>query len=401
MKYRLFLLKRQVEDVLIFPFVLIGKIISKLVFKTEPFEIVFIFPFYHTGGAEKVHSLIANTFKGKKGLILFTRKSVDDRYLEKFKASGHQVIDISKYTDNKLFYWNNLFFRGIIAGLVNRQSTNTLVFNGQSNFGYKLSPWINNSIKQIELIHAFCSFSWIRIPYIKYYSSTVMISRYAIEEHRIQYQQLGISDFEFNKIQYITNGIAFPANLDKPALQEKYLKVLYVGRATEEKRVNLVAAIAKKAAENNLPIQFSMVGNVKNEIDSSYHPFINFYGTINNEDTLYEIYKEHQVLLMTSLHEGFPISIMEAMASGCTILSTPVGDIPYHVKQNQHGFLFSSITDEEIIKREAIGFLISLLNDSEQLNDISKTNQEYAKRVFDLPIFEKHYLNLFEQNLND
>ena len=58
-------------------------------------------------------------------------------------------------------------------------------------------------------------------------------------------------------------------------------------------------------------------------------------------------------------------------------------------------------TDEEIIKREAIGFLISLLNDSEQLNDISKTNQEYAKRVFDLPIFEKHYLNLFEQNLND
>lgn len=397
MKYRLFLFKRQVEDVFIFPFVLIGKIISKLVFKTEPFEILFIFPFYHTGGAEKVHSLIANTFKEKKGLILFTRKSVDDRYLDKFKASGHQIIDISKYTDNKLFYWNNLLFRGIVAGLVNQQSSEPLVFNGQSNFGYKLSPWINNSIKQIELIHAFCSFSWIRIPFIPYYSSTVMISRYAIEEHRLQYQQLGIPDFEFNKIQYITNGIAIPPNLDKATHQGSHLRVLYVGRATEEKRVNLIAYIAKEAAVHNLPIQFSMVGNVKHEIEPTYHSYIHFYGAVNNEETLYQIYKEHQVLLMTSSREGFPISIMEAMASGCTILSTPVGDIPYHVKHNQNGYLFNSVTDEEQIRTEAIDFLTFLLNNPEQINASAKLNQEYARREFDLPIFEKRYITLFEK----
>jgi glycosyltransferase involved in cell wall biosynthesis len=400
MKYRLFLFKRQVEDVFIFPFVLIGKIISKLVFKTEPFDILFIFPFYHTGGAEKVHSLIANTFKGKKGMILFTRKSVDNRYFEKFKASGHQIIDISRYTDNKLFYWNNLVFRGIVAGLVNQQSSKLLVFNGQSNFGYKLSPWINHSINQIELIHAFSSFSWIRIPFIPYYNSTVMISRHAIEEHRLQYQQLGIPDFEFNKIHYITNGIAIPSNLDKPTHQGNYLKVLYVGRATEEKRVNLIASIAKEAAVNNLPIQFNMVGNIKNEIDPSYHSYIHFYGAVNNEETLYQIYKEHQVLLMTSSREGFPISIMEAMASGCTILSTPVGDIPYHVKHNQNGYLFSSVTDEEGIRTEAIHFLTSLLKDPEQINVIIKKNQEYAHSEFDLPIFEKRYITLFEKNLN-
>lgn len=399
MKYRLFLLKRQVEDLFIFPFVLIGKFISRIVFKTNPFEILFIFPFYHTGGAEKVHSLIANTFKGKKALILFTRKSVDNRYLEKFKESGHQIVDISRYTDNKYFYWNNLIFRGIVAELVNKQVSPVLVFNGQSNFGYKLSSWIKRANKQIELIHAFCSFSWIRIPFIPYYRSTVMISRYAIEEHRLQYQQLGIPDFEFNKIHYITNGIAIPPNLDKPTHQGNHLKVLYVGRATAEKRINLIASIAKKATLDNLPIKFSMVGDVKNDLDPSLQPFIHFYGAVTNEDTLYKIYNEHQVLLMASLHEGFPISIMEAMASGCTILSTPVGDIPYHVKQNHHGFLFSSVTDEEIIKNEAIAYFRSLLNDTDQVNVIAKNNQEYAKREFDLPIFEKRYATLFEQNL--
>jgi len=70
-------MKRKIEDLIIFPFVLLGKIISKWVLNPDSFEVLFIFPFYHTGGAEKVHSLIANTFKNKKSLILFTRKSTD------------------------------------------------------------------------------------------------------------------------------------------------------------------------------------------------------------------------------------------------------------------------------------------------------------------------------------
>lgn len=158
MNYALYLLKRQIEDIFIFPFIVLGKIISRLAIKARPFDILFIFPFYHTGGAEKVHSLIAQTFKDRNCLILFTRKSQDNRYLNAFKASGHQIIDISRYTDNKFMYWNNLIYRGIVSALVNTQKNLPIVFNGQSNFGYKLSPWINKKIEQIELLHAFCSF---------------------------------------------------------------------------------------------------------------------------------------------------------------------------------------------------------------------------------------------------
>ncbi|MFM1794204.1 MAG: hypothetical protein RL642_589, partial [Bacteroidota bacterium] len=213
MNYARYLLKRQIEDIFIFPFVVLGKFISRFTIKAQPFENLFIFPFYHTGGAEKVHSLIAQTFKHRKCLILFTRKSKDNRYLEAFKASGHQIIDISRYTDNKFTYWNNLIYRGVVAALVNTQPNSPIVFNGQSNFGYKLSPWINNSIKQIELIHAYCSFSWIRIPFIGNYSNSIMISHYAIEEHRQQYSKLGIPEKELLKIKYITNGIQIPAGL--------------------------------------------------------------------------------------------------------------------------------------------------------------------------------------------
>lgn len=397
MIYRLLLLKRQLENSFIFPFILIGKTIGALNNKREDFELLFIFPFYHTGGAEKVHSLIANTFKNKKALILFTRKSKDTRYLEAFKTSGHHIVDISRYTDNKFIYWNNLIYRGIIASLVNGQTGCPIIFNGQSNFGYKLSPWIKKEIVQIDLIHAFSSFSWIRIPFINYYTKTVMISRYAINEHKEQYLKLGIPDNEFNKIEYITNGIAIPADFTRPVKQDKTLHVLYVGRSTSEKRVNLIAQIAQQASINQLDIKFSMVGDVKLDIESSIQQHIHFFGPVNDETELFKIYQKNDVLIMTSLHEGFPISIMEAMSAGCAILSTPVGDIPYHVKHEKNGFLFSSTNNEIIIREQAIDYLEKLLNEPELLTELSINNQRYAKKEFELSIFENRYQSLLNQ----
>jgi glycosyltransferase involved in cell wall biosynthesis len=224
-----------------------------------------------------------------------------------------------------------------------------------------------------------------------------MISRFAINEHKEQYNKLGIPDKELNKIQYITNGIDIPADLTRPVKQGNTLNVLYVGRSTSEKRVNLIAQIAQQASINHLDIKFSMVGDIKEDIESAYQPYIHFFGPVNNEVELFKIYQKHDVLIMTSLHEGFPISIMEAMSAGCAILSTPVGDIPYHVKHDQNGLLFSSTIDETIIKNEAIEYLRNLLNDPSLLTEMSTNNQQYAKKEFELSIFENRYQSLLNQ----
>jgi glycosyltransferase involved in cell wall biosynthesis len=225
-----------------------------------------------------------------------------------------------------------------------------------------------------------------------------MISHYAVEEHRQQYKKLGIPEKEFLKIKYITNGIQIPSGLKRKERTSDSLKVLYVGRATAEKRVNLIGKIAKQLATENTNIKLSMVGDVKEKIDLSLHPYIHFYGAINNEAALFNIYMEHDVLIMTSLHEGFPITIMEAMAAGCIIISTPVGDIPHHVKHGQHGFLLSSIEDELNIISESIMHLKHIQHDDIELQQqIANNNQQYAQKEFELSIFEQRYHSLFDQ----
>src|SRR5262245_50582939 len=119
--YRLLLIKRMIEDVFIFPFLLMGRLIALLQPSRKEYRVFFFFPFYHTGGAEKVHAQIAKATGGDDCIIFFTKRSVDDRFLAGFRKTHCDIKDISKFTDNKWLYFLNLIFRGIISGYINSQ----------------------------------------------------------------------------------------------------------------------------------------------------------------------------------------------------------------------------------------------------------------------------------------
>lgn len=401
MWYPLLLCKRWIEDIIIFPFIWIGRMKGSSILPQKCYDVIFFFPFYHTGGAEKVHAQIVAALKDKKALILFTRHSHDQAFYEAFRASGHDIVDISTYTDNKFQYWNNLIYRGIIAQYVHTQQKKPVVFNGHSNFAYKLSRWLQKDIPQIELIHSFNSFSWIRLPFISFYSKTIMISKLRIEDHIKQYRSLGVPMAYDDRIQYIQNAIALPEEKQERIVESAVLKLMYVGRATPEKRVHLAAAIANKARSENLNIEMSFVGQVKDQLPTENQAQDHFFGTISDPKALYAAYRSHaDILLIPSSTEGLPLVMMEAMATGSIIIATPVGDIPYHIQQGINGYLFSTVDDEQKIIEEAIGYLKILAADKALQKKMSDTNLEQAFSQYGLPSFEQQYQNLIESYLH-
>jgi len=389
--YWLLIIKRVIEDIFIYPFILLGRLAALRRPLKKQYKVFFFFPFYHTGGAEKVHAQIAAATGGSDCIVFFTKRSSDDRFLEDFKKTGCDIKDISKFTDDKWLYFLNLFYRGIITGHINRQHQKPIVFNGQCNFGYKISPWVKRSIPQIELIHSLNSFSYIRIPFLPFIKRTVMISKKRIDDHKELYQRYKIPASYTEKIQHIPNAISLPQQIAPKSKND--LSVLYVGRGTEEKRVKLVAETAKLL--QNEKIQFEMLGDVSEAVNPGDYSFIKFYGNTNDEKLIAGVYTKANVLILTSTTEGFPMVIMEAMAHGCVILSTAVGDIPYHVKNNENGFLFSNTMDEATIISEASEKIIWLKNHRNELNRMSDNNIEYAKHNFGIERFNKDYRELF------
>ena len=144
-----------------------------------------------------------------------------------------------------------------------------------------------------------------------------------------------------------------------------------------------------------------MLGDVTGAISKEDYPFIKFHGSLSNEHQISQIYAGAHVLILTSTTEGFPMVIMEAMAHGCAILSTPVGDIPYHIKDEENGFLFSNIDDDISIIDEAKAKLIWLRDNRNDLKKIEETNINYAKHNFGIERFNKDYKNLFSTAIKE
>ena len=394
MKFNTYILKRSVEGVFIFPFILIGRCISFFSADKKSYRLYFFFPFYHTGGAEKVHAQIAKACGGKDCIIYFTRKSKDKTFLNQFINSGCQIKDISNFTDNKWLYFLNLIYRGIITGVINRQQEKPVVFNGQCNFAYKISPWVKKEVKQVELIHSFNSFSYIRVPFIPFYTITIMISRVRINDHLNFYKQIGVPDEFAGSIKYIPNAIEIPKQIELK--KRDPFVVLFVGRGGPEKRVHLIAEIAAAVKKIDPEIRFEILGDVSAILDASSHPFIHFYGNENDEQKISGIYHQATVLLLTSNTEGFPMVIIEAMAQGCIAMATPVGDIPLQIKNRETGFVFRSSEDEKQIVQEATDLILQLKEDKSLSDKISDAARQYAIHNFDLKDFNTAYRQILK-----
>ncbi len=202
-----------------------------------------------------------------------------------------------------------------------------------------------------------------------------------------------------NKIEYIVNGIQLPQHYQQKSFDGP-LQVLYVGRGTEEKRVYLIAKMAALAGSKNLPVEFIFMGDVASSISEELLPFCKLLGPKKDAIEIERLYQQAYVVIITSSTEGFPMVIEEGMANGCTILSTPVGDIPYHVKHGVNGFLFSSVTDEALIISEGVEYLKHLCEHKNLLAEIDETNRSYAIEHFGIEAFNNKYRQLFNQLRN-
>lgn len=380
-----------------FPLILAGRIISFFIPLEKEYSVYFFFPFYHTGGAEKVHALIAAAIGNSNCIIFFTKKSHDEGMLQKFKETSCVLKDVSRYTDNKWLYFLNIIFRGIVSGYINRQKAAPAIFNGQCNFGYKISPWINRSIPQIELIHSISNFSYIRIPFLPFITKTVMISKVRINDHLELYKQQGIPSHYGKRIQFIMNAIDLP--LQKPGNKhfDQTLNVLYVGRSTPEKRVHLIAHIASLIRKVEANIQFQFLGEVEDAIPNEYRSACQFFGNQDSEKAINEIYAKAHVLILLSDTEGFPMVIMEAMANGLAIVATGVGEISLHVKNSVSGFLIENYLDEKHVVTKATEAIFQLYSDGNLLAEIAQHNIEYAHQNFGMERFKNEYMNLIRE----
>lgn len=100
--------------------------------------------------------------------------------------------------------------------------------------------------------------------------------------------------------------------------------------------------------------------------------------------------KEFDILLMTSVTEGLPLTIYEAFASKIPIVSTKAGGIPEVIKDGTNGYL-TEIGDANLLAEKCL----SLLEQPEIANQFKDRSFDMVTSQFDLKNLEQNYYNFY------
>lgn len=396
--YRLFTIKRYIEQFLMYPFILIGKVIAMSRPLKEEYDVFFFYPGYSTGGAERVNAEIVKAVSDKKVIIFFTKISYNDGMKHFFTLDHVTIVEIGKWVVNKWHYWTNFIQRGRCSYYINSQKKKPVVFIGHCNFGYKLTPHIRRDIKIHELMHMHhAKFTWVWAPFVRFIDTRIIVGEVFKKKFLDCYIKEGIPLKYFERVKKIFYRLEFLPESNHPRNYDLPLKVYYAGRGGPQKRVWIIMEIIKKARSLKLPIVFTLAGPFEEEVPQELITDGTYIGNIKGGENMYQLHKKNDVLLMTSWIEGFPLVIMEAMSFGVIPLVPDIDAIPEHVMTNITGFLLENVLDESKMINDAIEYLMYMVNNPEKLNVLSENAFKHAMKNFSEEVFNREYRKLLCQ----
>ncbi len=102
------------------------------------------------------------------------------------------------------------------------------------------------------------------------------------------------------------------------------------------------------------------------------------------------------VFLMSSISEGIPLTIIEAMAAGLPVVSTAVGGIPEMIRHAENGFLANSGDSSGLASS-----LVLLQQNPTLRNTVAVAGREQAMQSFSQQGMLDGYRNIYEEMLHD
>lgn len=125
-------------------------------------------------------------------------------------------------------------------------------------------------------------------------------------------------------------------------VEKEHILVLFVGRFHPQKQPEAVVKLAEVLrARGNDRVRFVMIGD--GELKKSTAAMIAKLGLddritmLGFQDPL-PAYQAADLFVMPSLYEGFPISMLEAMASGCPVLRSRTGGFLEAIQEGKTGY---------------------------------------------------------------
>jgi len=177
-----------------------------------------------------------------------------------------------------------------------------------------------------------------------------------------------------------------------------------VGRLVPVKNHKMLFESACRGGFKTHPYRIIIIGDgeLREELEQYVEELgikdrVEFRGWIKD---LKAIYKELDIVALTSLNEGTPVSLIEAMAAGRSVVATEVGGVPDIVQDGKNGYLVKS--------GDILGFsqkLMDLIENAGKRRKFGENGREMVKSRFSkerlIKDTERLYNTILQKNKNN
>ena len=157
------------------------------------------------------------------------------------------------------------------------------------------------------------------------------------------------------RLHIMPNAVPSPPPIPHRRPKTTGIKALFI--CTNEAKRKGVDTVLKVVPELKNRVQFTFVAvpdSLREEISKlGLESDIEMHGHIPREQLKTEFYPSADVLLLPSHYEGFPNSMLEAMAAGLPLITSPAGAIPEVITEGVHGFI-NDASDSNGLKRDLL-----------------------------------------------
>jgi glycosyltransferase involved in cell wall biosynthesis len=180
--------------------------------------------------------------------------------------------------------------------------------------------------------------------------------------------------------------------------QESYktvgaITVLFVGQLGQHKGVFDILKSVPLVAEHRPDIRFVFAGASENQHEGaeiekaskSLNGAVQFLGQVTGQAKL-DLFLKSNLFILPSYAENLPYSLLEAMAAGLPVISTPVGAIPEVIEDGRNGFLIPPGDYQALAEK-----ILLILGNAELQSAMSRANRGKIRKEYLPELAASHF----------
>ena len=203
--------------------------------------------------------------------------------------------------------------------------------------------WIPDRLKLMKL------YEYLYVQSIKRSDKIVAVSN-QVKEILIKH------NVDPDRVAVIHNGIEVSDSVvvQKPLLNKK--RFIFLGRFIEEKGVifllNAVERLHLKfpgSFDLSIYGEGPLLSQIEETVAHKKLSNISIHGFVQPDEVI-KLLNKHDIFLISSVQEGFPYTLLEALSAGLTVISTDVGGIKEALHDCHNGFLVPAKDENKLVQ---------------------------------------------------